>query len=288
MVRLRLHPPAQHELPAHRPLPDVPFHLHGGPDGEHAGRLGQLAPKAFLQCGPLLHYQREPVGPDGDCDPSFLHDGGDHGPGLAVGSLPLQGHPPHLRDQLLQQLLLPGLHDPRTLFLTVKTVIVKLLPCGRPEAFLVPAAVIITCNVLIARTANRATDVQNRRDVWLVHVYSLVFVMCWLPYHLVMFLMIIDDLEPYVFSCNTVEVLYFSFSVVQTISLLHCVANPFLYNFLSKSFRNNLINTMLNYIPREGTAEQVGPRANAKTVNEGGTDPGKRSNASTSHSDVGS
>lgn len=154
--------------------------------------------------------------------------------------------------------------------------------------FLVPAAVIITCNVLIARTANRATDVQNRRDVWLVHVYSLVYVMCWLPYHLVMFLMIIDDLEPYVFSCNTVEVLYFSFSVVQTISLLHCVANPFLYNFLSKSFRNNLINTMLNYIPREGTAEQVGPRANAKTANEGGRDPGKRSNASTSHSDVGS
>lgn len=134
MVRLRLHPPAQHELPAHRPLPDVPFHLHGGPDGEHAGRLGQLAPKAFLQRGPLLHHQREPVGPDGDCDPSFLHDGGDHGPGVAVGSLPLQGHPPHLRDQLLQQLLLPGLHDPRTLFLTVKTIIVKLLPCWRPEA----------------------------------------------------------------------------------------------------------------------------------------------------------
>lgn len=158
--------------------------------------------------------------------------------------------------------------------------------------FLGPAAVIITCNALIARAAQTAPDVRSRRDVWLVHVYSLVFVMCWLPYHLVIFLMIIDDLNPYLFSCNTVEGLYFLFSVVQSISLLHCVANPFLYNFLSKSFRNNLINTVVNYIPREGAADQVGAgagaRAKANTANSGGGDPGKLSNASTSQSDVGS
>ncbi|KAM9343018.1 G-protein coupled receptor 182 [Pholidichthys leucotaenia] len=154
--------------------------------------------------------------------------------------------------------------------------------------FLVPTAIIITCNVLIARRAHAAPDVQGRRDVWLVHVYSLVFVVCWLPYHLVMFLMIIDDLDPFLFSCNTVEVLYFSFSVVQGLSLFHCVANPLLYNFLSKSFRNNLINTMVSYIPREVTENQVGTGAKAS---EGKADTGKQrklSNASTSQSDVGS
>lgn len=157
--------------------------------------------------------------------------------------------------------------------------------------FLGPASVIITCNVLIARAVQTAPDVQGRRDVWLVHVYSLVFIVCWLPYHLVMFLMIIDDFDPSVFSCNMVEVLYFSFSVVQSISLFHCVANPILYNFLSKSFRNNLINTVLNYIPREVTEEQVGTRAQPTAANGGGGEPGKQrklSNASTSQSDVGS
>lgn len=157
--------------------------------------------------------------------------------------------------------------------------------------FLGPAAVIITCNVLIARAVKTAPDVQGRRDVWLVHVYSLVFVVCWLPYHLVMFLMIIDDLDPFILSCNTIEVLYFSFSVVQGISLFHCVANPILYNFLSKSFRDNMINTVMNYIPRDATMVQTGAGTQPNAPNGGGGDPGKQrklSNTSTSQSDVGS
>ncbi|KAM4609664.1 G-protein coupled receptor 182 [Polymixia lowei] len=163
--------------------------------------------------------------------------------------------------------------------------------------FLGPTAVIVTCNVLIARAVRTAPDVQDRRDVWLVHVYSLVFVMCWLPYQLVTFLMIIDDLQPFLLSCNMVEVLYFSFSVVQCLSLFHCIANPILYNFLSKSFRNNLINTVVNCIPREvppgpppGTGAHVGAGAQPNTTNGGGMESRKQrrlSDTSTSHSDVG-
>lgn len=157
--------------------------------------------------------------------------------------------------------------------------------------FLGPAAVIITCNVLIARAVRTSPDVQGRRDVWLVHVYSLVYLMCWLPYHMVVFLITIDDIDPFIFSCNTVEALYFSFTVVQCLSLFHCIANPILYNFLSKSFRNNLINTVVSYIPREapGTTDQLGTGIHA--ANGGGAEPGKQrklSNTSTSHSDVGS
>lgn len=157
--------------------------------------------------------------------------------------------------------------------------------------FLVPASIIITCNVLIARTVRTVSDVQDHRDVWLVHIYSLVFIMCWLPFHLVMFLFIIDDLEPFIFSCNTVEVIYFSFSVVQGLSLFHCIANPLLYNFLSKSFRNNLINTVIDCIPKERTGDQVEVEAKPNTLNRGKGDLGKQnklSDVSTSQSDVGS
>ncbi|KAK1898758.1 G-protein coupled receptor 182 [Dissostichus eleginoides] len=129
--------------------------------------------------------------------------------------------------------------------------------------FLGPAAIIITCNVLIARAVRTAPDVQGRRDVWLVHLYSLVFVLCWLPYHFVL--------------------------VVHSLSLFHCVANPILYNFLSKSFRDNLVNTVLSQLPRDGAGNQLG--AGTDAPNGGGGDPGKQrklSNASTSQSDVGS
>ncbi|KAM6925465.1 G-protein coupled receptor 182 [Xenentodon cancila] len=157
--------------------------------------------------------------------------------------------------------------------------------------FLGPAAVIITCNMLIARAVQKAPDVQGRRDVWLVHIYSLVFIMCWLPYHLVMFLFIIDDLSNYIFSCNTAEILYFSFTVVQSLSLFHCVANPILYNFLSKSFQNNLINRVIDCIPREGTVNQIEGEAKTNTPNGGKSNLGKQRNlstGSTSQSDVGS
>lgn len=154
--------------------------------------------------------------------------------------------------------------------------------------FLGPASVIITCNVLIARAVKNAPDVQDQRDVWLVHVYSFVFVLCWLPYHLVMFLLIIDDLDPFLFSCNTVEVLYFSFSVVQSLSLFHCVANPILYNFLSKRFRHNLINTVISYIPREQTEDQAGAGIQGNAPNGSSGKQHRLSNASTSQSDVAS
>ncbi|KAM3618803.1 uncharacterized protein V6R79_025094 [Siganus canaliculatus] len=163
--------------------------------------------------------------------------------------------------------------------------------------FLGPAAVIITCNVLIAQAVKTAPDVQGRRDVWLVHVYSLVFVACWLPYHLVMFLMIIDDLDPFIFNCNTVEFLYFSFSVVQSLSLFHCVANPILYNFLSKSFRSNLLSTVASHLPAALPQAQPQPQqqgggaaAPPAAPNGGGADQGKQrklSDGSTSQSDVG-
>uniref|UniRef100_A0A673HLB2 G protein-coupled receptor 182 n=1 Tax=Sinocyclocheilus rhinocerous TaxID=307959 RepID=A0A673HLB2_9TELE len=151
--------------------------------------------------------------------------------------------------------------------------------------FLGPASVIITCNVLIARAVRTTPDVQNRRDVWLVHVYSLVFVACWLPYHLVLFLLTVDDLDPHLFSCNMVEVLYFSFSLVQCLSLFHCIANPILYNFLSKSFRNNLINAVISRISLQPTSAP----SNAVTDKTGTTAVKERklSNTSTSHSDIG-
>ncbi|XP_053338221.1 G-protein coupled receptor 182-like [Clarias gariepinus] len=148
--------------------------------------------------------------------------------------------------------------------------------------FLGPASVIITCNILIARAVRASPDVQKRRDIWLLHVYSLVFVTCWLPYHLVMFLVMLSMLDHHLLSCNAIEGLLFSLNIVQCLSLFHCIANPILYNFLSKSFRTNLVNNILS----TSTFSSV-----TKAADGVGTSPQKEqklSNASTSHSEIGS
>ncbi|XP_056589537.1 G-protein coupled receptor 182 [Triplophysa dalaica] len=145
--------------------------------------------------------------------------------------------------------------------------------------FLGPASIIITCNILIARAVRATPDVQNRRDIWLVHVYSLVFVACWLPYQLTWLLLMLHDLHPHLFSCNGVGVLYFSFSLVKCCSLFHCIANPILYNFLSKSFQNNLINAVLS---------RISPAPASAMADNTGAQERKLSNTSTSHSDIGS
>uniref|UniRef100_A0A3B4BJI5 G-protein coupled receptors family 1 profile domain-containing protein n=1 Tax=Periophthalmus magnuspinnatus TaxID=409849 RepID=A0A3B4BJI5_9GOBI len=158
--------------------------------------------------------------------------------------------------------------------------------------FFIPGAVIITCNYLLAKAVRNAPEVQEKRDVWLVHVYSLVFVLCWFPFHLILFLLLIDDINPFIFSCNTVEVMYFMYSIVQCFSLFHCVANPILYNFLSKSFRSNLITRVVSYIPKDWNMEaQVGTaptQPNGAGGTEGGRKQRKISDASTSQSDVAS
>ncbi|KAF4078568.1 hypothetical protein AMELA_G00200560 [Ameiurus melas] len=151
--------------------------------------------------------------------------------------------------------------------------------------FLGPASVIITCNILIARVVRASPDVPTRRDLWLLHMYSLVFVACWLPHNLVMFLMIVDDLNPDLMSCNTIDILYFSLGVVQCISLFHCIANPILYNFLSKNFRANLINDILSRISSPPFSSV--PNA-ADGVGRSLQKERKLSNASTSHSEIGS
>ncbi|CAB1315137.1 unnamed protein product [Coregonus sp. 'balchen'] len=52
-------------------------------------------------------------------------------------------------------------------------------------------------------------------------------------------------LNPKVLSCQT---------VVQALSLFHCLANPILYNFLSRSFCGNLIADLARHLPSEAVA----------------------------------
>lgn len=122
--------------------------------------------------------------------------------------------------------------------------------------YLIPAAIMVTFNTLTARAVRSSPEVQirNMDDVWFLHVYSSVFIICWLPFQLTMLLILVDMTQPSLFDCNALEQLFYSYAVVRTVALLHCLANPILYSFLSRSFRSKLISLILSHLPQDVVA----------------------------------
>lgn len=156
--------------------------------------------------------------------------------------------------------------------------------------FLIPAVIMVTFNTLTTRAVRSSPEVQIRNidDIWFLHVYSSVFIICWLPFQLTKLLVLVSLTDPELFDCNTQKQLFFSYTIVRTVALLHCLANPTLYSFLSRSFRSKLINLVLSHLPQDIVANQ-GIEQHANQV-EGTGNGGKANNMvenSTSQSDGG-
>lgn len=156
--------------------------------------------------------------------------------------------------------------------------------------YLIPAGIMVTFNTLTARVLRSSADVQisNTNDIWFLHVYSSVFIICFLPFHLTMIIILMEVMHFNLFDCNTLEQLFFSYAVVRTITLLHCLANPILYSFLSRSFRSKLTNLILSHLPQDVVANR-GTDQHANQV-DGKGNGGKLNNITennTSQSDGG-
>ncbi|XP_074835768.1 G-protein coupled receptor 182 [Carettochelys insculpta] len=134
--------------------------------------------------------------------------------------------------------------------------------------FLIPFSIIAVFNILTACHIRRSKP-DSRKHCLLIYAYIGVFLVCWLPYHIMLTLLTLDG-SHVIFSCNSANFLYFFFDIIDCFSMAHCVANPILYNFLSKSFRSKLISAVVKYIPKD----QINPKG------------GDNSSSSTQHSIV--
>ncbi|NWY07673.1 GP182 protein, partial [Nothoprocta ornata] len=115
--------------------------------------------------------------------------------------------------------------------------------------FLIPFPIIAVFNVLTARHVKRAKAVTGKHCA-LIYAYIAVFLLSWLPFHVLLTLLTLDG-SHLALRCPFAHLLYFFYDVVDCFTLLHCVLNPVLYNFLSKRFRGQLVAAVVKYLPKE-------------------------------------
>ncbi|XP_008538791.1 G-protein coupled receptor 182 [Equus przewalskii] len=115
--------------------------------------------------------------------------------------------------------------------------------------FLLPFPLIAVFNVLMACRLQKAGWPEGRRHCLLVCAYVAVFVICWLPYHVTLLLLTLHGTHVSL-HCYLTHLLYFFYDIIDCFSMLHCVVNPILYNFLSPSFRGRLLNAVVHYLPK--------------------------------------
>ncbi|KAM7115391.1 G-protein coupled receptor 182 isoform 1-T1 [Molossus nigricans] len=128
--------------------------------------------------------------------------------------------------------------------------------------FLLPFFLITVFNVLTACRLRRAGRPESRRFCLLVCSYMAVFVICWLPYQVTLLLLSLHGTHISL-HCYLAHLLYFFYDVIDCFSMLHCVVNPILYNFLSPGFRGQLLRAVVHYLPK--VQARTGRRASSSS-----------------------
>ncbi|XP_005732867.1 C-C chemokine receptor type 6a [Pundamilia nyererei] len=103
--------------------------------------------------------------------------------------------------------------------------------------FFLPLFIMIFCYSAIIVTLLKAKNFQRHRAVRVVLVVVAVFIICHLPYNIVLLYDTVTLFQER--SCDDAETLEMALKVLQTIAYMHCCLNPVLYAFVGVNFRNH-------------------------------------------------
>ncbi|CAI5661500.1 unnamed protein product, partial [Oreochromis niloticus] len=103
--------------------------------------------------------------------------------------------------------------------------------------FFLPLFIMIFCFSGIIITLLKAKTLQHHRAVWVMLVVVAVFIICHLPYNILLLYDTVTMFQER--SCEEADMLEMALTVSQTIAYMHCCLNPMLYVFVGVNFRNH-------------------------------------------------
>ncbi|NXG57235.1 ACKR3 protein, partial [Hemiprocne comata] len=124
--------------------------------------------------------------------------------------------------------------------------------------FLIPFPIIAVFYFLLAKTISTSSDQERKSNGKIISSYVVVFLVCWLPYHLAVLLDIFYSLHFIPFSCQLENFLYATLHTTQCFSLLHCCVNPVLYSFIHRNYRYELMKAFIfKYSAKTGLTKLI-------------------------------
>lgn len=106
--------------------------------------------------------------------------------------------------------------------------------------FLVPLLVMAYCYARILAVLLASRGQRRLRAMRLVVVVVVAFALCWTPYHLVILVDILLDLEVLPRNCSQENHVNVAKSVTSGLGYMHCCLNPLLYAFVGVKFRERM------------------------------------------------
>ncbi|XP_053327439.1 atypical chemokine receptor 3 [Spea bombifrons] len=127
--------------------------------------------------------------------------------------------------------------------------------------FIIPFPVIAVFYCLLAWTlssSSSASDQERRISGRVIVSYVVVFIVCWLPYHMTVMLDVLTFLQLIPFSCQLDNFLYAALHITQCYSLLHCCINPILYSFIHRNYRYEIMKAFIfRYSSKTGLTKLI-------------------------------
>ncbi|XP_054442139.1 C-X-C chemokine receptor type 2-like [Pteronotus mesoamericanus] len=137
--------------------------------------------------------------------------------------------------------------------------VMRVLP--QTFGFLVPLLVMLFCYGLTLRTLFQAHMGQKHRAMRVIFAVVLVFLLCWLPYNLVLVADTLMRLQVIKETCNRRNDINRALDATEILGFFHSCLNPLIYAFIGQKFRHGLLRIMATHglISKEFLAKDSKP-----------------------------
>ncbi|MBZ3884352.1 Atypical chemokine receptor 3 [Sciurus carolinensis] len=124
--------------------------------------------------------------------------------------------------------------------------------------FAIPFAIIAIFYLMLTRGLLVSGDQEKHSSQKIIFSYMVVFLVCWLPHHVVVQLDIFSILHYLPFTCQLDNALFTALHATQCLSLVHYCVNPVLYSFINHSYRYKLMKAFVfKYSAKTGLSKVI-------------------------------